>query len=102
MRLNDAKSLTHVLNTSDTDELNVIKHSPHFSDDEMLQSPIFNKNRLSVLSLNFQSFYAKFNYIRLLVDNFAANNCPLQVLCWQELWYFQILIYLYVGYQDII
>ena len=87
MRLNDVNSLTHLLNTSDTDELNVIKHSPYFSDDEMLQSSIFNKNGFSILSLNCQSLHTKFDYVRLLVDKFAANNCPLQVLCLQESWF---------------
>ena len=87
MRLNDLNSLTHLVNTSDTEELNVIKHSPHFSDDEMLQSSIFNKNGLSILSLNCQSLHAKFDYIRLLVDKFAANNCPPQVLCLQASWF---------------
>ena len=57
MRLNDVNSLTHLT------------------------------NGFGILSLNCQSLHAKFDYIRLLVDKFAANNCPLQVLCLQESWF---------------
>ena len=34
-----------------------------------------------------QSLHAKFDYIKSLIDKFAANNCPLQVLCLQESWF---------------
>ena len=85
--LNAVNSLTHLLNTSDSDELNVIQHSPYFSDDNLLQSSIHTSNGLSILSLNCQSLHAKFDYIKLLTEKFAASNCPLQVLCLQESWF---------------
>ena len=87
VRLNAINSLTHLLNTSDSDELNVIQHSPYFSDDDLLQSSIHTSNGLSILSLNCQSLHAKFDYIKLLTEKFAASNCPLQVLCLQESWF---------------
>ena len=87
VRLNAVNSLTHLLNTSDSDELNVIQHSPYFSDDDLLQSSIHTSNGLSILSLNCQSLHAKFDYIKLLTEKFAASNCPLQVLCLQESWF---------------
>ena len=87
IRLNEINSLTHLLNTEDTDELNIIRHSPYYSDDDLLQSSTFHKNGLSILSLNCQSLHAKFDYITSLIDKFAANNCPLQVLCLQESWF---------------
>ena len=40
MRLNNLNSLTHLLNSSDTDELNMIQHSPYLSDEELIQSRI--------------------------------------------------------------
>ena len=76
-----------LLNTSDSDELNVIQHSPYFSDDDLLQSSIHTSNGLSILSLNSQSLRAKFDYIKLLTEKFAASNCSLQVLCLQESWF---------------
>ena len=87
MRLNEVNSLTHLLNTEDSDELNIIRHSPYFSDDDLLQSSTCHKNGLSILSLNCQSLHAKFDYIKLLIDKFVANNSPLQVLCLQESWF---------------
>ena len=84
MRIFYADINTHLLNTSDSDELNVIQHSPYFSDDDLLQSSIHTNNGLSILSLNCQSLYAKFDYVKLLTEKFAASNRLLQVLCFQE------------------
>ena len=42
IRLNEINSLTHLLNTEDTDELNIIQHSPYYSDDDLLQSSTFH------------------------------------------------------------
>ena len=87
VRLNAVNSLTHLLNTSNSDELNVIQHSPYFSDDDLLQSSIHTNNFLSILSLNCQGLHAKFDYIKLLIEKFAASNCHLKVLCLQESWF---------------
>ena len=67
LQLNSLNSLTHLLNTEDTDELNVIRHSPYISDDELIQSRLHNTNGLSILSLNCQSLQAKFDYIKVLL-----------------------------------
>ena len=45
LQLNSLNSLTHLLNTEDTDELNVIRHSPYISDDELIQSRLHNTNQ---------------------------------------------------------
>ena len=57
------------------------------SDDLVIQSRENCQNGLSIVSLNCQSLPAKFDYIRLLIDKFANNNCALQVLCLQESWF---------------
>ena len=36
MRLNTLNSLTHLLNSFDTDELNIIQLSPYMSDEELI------------------------------------------------------------------
>ena len=59
LQLNALNSLTHLLNTEDTDELNIIRHSPYMSDDELIQSRLHYRNGLSILSLNCQSLQAK-------------------------------------------
>ena len=77
LELNALNSLTHLLNTEDTDELNIIQHSRYYSDDELIQSRMYHNNGLSILSLNCQSLHSKFEYIKLLLDKFSCNNCPL-------------------------
>ena len=84
MRLNTLNSLTRLLNSSDTDELNIIQHSPYMSDEELIQSRIRVMNGLNILSLNYQGLHAKFDYIKLLTEKFMSKNCPLQVTCLQE------------------
>ena len=82
MRLNTLNSLTHLLNSPDTDELNIIQHSPYTSDEEMIESRIRVMNGLNILSP-----HAKFDYIKLLTEKFISKNCPLQVICLQETWF---------------
>ena len=65
MHLNISNSFTHMLNTENSDELNVIQYSPYITDDLLLQSRE-NRKRLSIVILNCQSLHAKFDYIRLL------------------------------------
>ena len=66
MQLNTTNSFTHLLDTENTDELNVIRHSLYTSADdcdELIESRLSSKNGLSILSLNCQSLRAKFDYI---------------------------------------
>ena len=86
MQLNSSNSLTHLLNTDDNEELNVIRHSPYISDDQLLQYRSNTQNGLSVFRLNCQSLLAKFDYIKLLIETFQLKNCALQVVCLQETW----------------
>ena len=48
---------------------------------------MYHNNGLSILSLNCQRLHAKFEYIKVLLDKFSCNNCPLQVICLQETWF---------------
>ena len=50
MRLNTLNSLTHLLNASDTEELNIIQHSPYMSDEDLIQSRIHVKNGMRILN----------------------------------------------------
>ena len=50
--LNSSNSLTHLLQSDDTEELNVIRHSHDISVDELLLSRINKQNSISILSLN--------------------------------------------------
>ena len=84
MQLGIANSLTHLLHSENSEELNEIRHSQYISDVELFQRRENYKNGLSVLSLNCQSLTAKFDYIKLLIDKFVHNKCHLQVVCLQE------------------
>ena len=48
MRLNTLNSLTHLLNSPDTDELNIIQHSPYTSNEELIESRIRVMNGLNI------------------------------------------------------
>ena len=41
----------------------------------------------TIMSINCQSLNAKFSKIKLLIDTFAENGKPIQVLCIQETWF---------------
>ena len=71
--LNSLNSLTHLLNTKDSDELK--------------QSRLHNTNGLSIPSLNCQSLQTKFDYIKVLINKFCNGNHPLQVICLQKTWF---------------
>ena len=78
LELNALNSLTHLLSTEDTDELNIIQHSPYYSDDELIQSRMYHNNGLSILSLNCQSLLAKFLAIIVLCKSFVCKKHGLQ------------------------
>ena len=42
---------------------------------------------MNILRMNCQSLYAKFDYVRLLIDKFKNNNGALQVVCLHESWF---------------
>ena len=92
MHLNISNSFTHLLDIESNEELNVIRHSPYSSDDELIESRINYTTSLNILSMNWQSLHAKFDYVILhvLIEN---NNCALQVVCLQESWFLQIPTY---------
>ena len=50
MQLNTTNSFTYLLDTEKTDELNVIRHSPYTSADELIESRLSSKNGPSLLT----------------------------------------------------
>ena len=67
MQLNSSNLLTHLLNTGDNEELNVIPHSlyMYISDDQLLQYRGNMQNGLSIFSLNCQNLHPKLDYDKL-------------------------------------
>ena len=70
-----------MLDTENSDDLNVIRCSLYITDDLLLQSRENHKHGLSIVSLNGKSLHAKFDYIRVLIDKFMKNDCPKLYVC---------------------
>ena len=87
MHLNISSSFTHLLDIESNEELNVIRHSPYSSDDELIESRMNYTLAINILSMKSQSLYAKFDHVRLLIETFKNNNCTLQVLYLQKFWF---------------
>ena len=85
--LTSQNSLTHLLDfDSDFNDLtNSIKPSMYYTEGDFIKK-LDNKSCI-IMSLNCQSLQAKFSQIKMLVDTFAENNTPIQVLCLQETWF---------------
>ena len=75
--LNEENSFTHLLNSISSVEENeavLIEHSKYFDDlgfKNILQNKI---SKLSILSLNFQSISAKFDKLKMFIDNDNDND----------------------------
>ena len=73
-------SLTHLLDFDDdySDLTNSIKPSMYYSEEDFMSE--LNPKSCTIMSLNCQSLHAKFTQIKILLDTFAANDTPIQVL----------------------
>ena len=97
MRLNTLTSLTHLLNSSDTDELNIIQHLPYMSDKELIRSRIRVENRLNTLSLHCQSLHAKFDDIKLIIQrNLCLRIVLFRLYAYKRHGLLPILIYFFM------
>ena len=85
--LSESTSLTHLLSdddSSDTIDINIIKHSPYYSESDF-HNLQFRKGNLSILSLNCQSINAKFDELQLFMHRLNRIE-EVSVLCLQETW----------------
>ena len=87
INLTSQNSLSHLLDFNDdyTDLTHCIQPSKYYNEGDFMSK--LNTNSCAIMSLNCQSLHAKFSEIKLLVDTFAENNTPIQVLCLQETWF---------------
>ena len=85
--LSESTSFTHLLSdddSSDTLDINIIKHSPYYSESDF-HNQQFKKGNFSMLSLNCQSINAKFDEVQLFMDR-INRIAEVSVLCLQETW----------------
>ena len=79
-------SLAHVDNTDDAEELNIIKHSPYFDQENFITILKEKNENFTVLSLNIQSINAKFDQLKILLHLIQENNCHISAISLQETW----------------
>ena len=63
-------SLAHILNvdnTDDAEEINIIKHSRYFDQENFIKILKEKNENFTVLSLNIQSINAKFDQLKILL-----------------------------------
>jgi len=83
-------SLIEVVGTEyeeNTDEMPVLlQHSPYYNNEDAFELLSTKQNVFSILSLNCQSLSAKFNELKIYVEQFEESKCPFRVICLQETW----------------
>ena len=87
--LNEATSLTHLLDRHDREEdvdveIPIIKHSPFYGESKFADL-IKNNAGLSILDLNIQNVYSKFDELICCVQNVNIQH-PKSAICLNECW----------------
>ena len=86
--LNKENSLTHLLDVISPDmenEVALVQSSKYYDDENFKIELNSINNRLCILSLNCQSINAKYEKLKLFLDDVNTQN-PISVICIQESW----------------
>ena len=86
--LNKENSLTHLLDVISPEienEIDLIKSSKYYDDEDFKVKLNSINNRICIVSLNCQSINAKFEKLKLFLDDVNTQN-PISVICIQESW----------------
>ena len=86
--LNENNSLSHLLETISPDmkdESNIIEESKYYDDTDFKDALQQYNSKISILSLNFQSINAKYDKLKLFLDDVNTLN-PISIICVQESW----------------
>ena len=89
----EVNSLTHKLKSltdenveSVSSEPQIIQLSPYYDMGDLITTLQTKKNQFTILSLNCASLNAKFDQIKILVENLKQNQCMFSAICLQETW----------------
>ena len=64
----------------------IFVNSPYYSNEDAIKV-LCNKNKsFSVLSLNCQSLFSKFDELQIYLKYYAESHCAFHVICLQETW----------------
>ena len=88
MGLNEKNLLPHLLDCISPEmenEASLIEHSKYYNDVEFRNVLLNTNSKISILSLNSQSINAKFDQLKIYLDNIKME-CPISVICIQESW----------------
>ena len=86
--LNKENSLTHLLDVISPEienEIDLIKSSKYYDDEDFKVKLNSINNGICIVSLNCQSINAKFEKLKLFLDDVKTQN-PISVICIQESW----------------
>ena len=65
---------------------NLFVQSPYYSYDDALRVLHDKNNEFTILSLNCQSIYSKFDQIQIYIDHYNESGSPFSIICLQETW----------------
>ena len=84
--LTSQNSLTHLLDFDDENDAPIqsIQHSFYCTMTDFINK--MDSHSSTIMSINCQSLNAKFSIIKLMIDQFAELNKPIQVMCLLETW----------------
>ena len=86
--LNENNSLSHLLETISPDMedvSNIIEESKYYDDTDFKDALQQYNSKISILSLNCQSINAKYNKLKICIDDVNTFN-PISIICVQESW----------------
>ena len=86
--LTEENSLVHLLDAispQEENEADIIEHSKYYDDKDFINALQSYNSKISMLSLNCQSISAKFDKMKLFLDD-VNNQNPISIICIQETW----------------
>ena len=86
--LTEENSLVHLLDAispQEENEADIIEHSKYYDDKDFNNALQSYNSKISMLSLNCQSISAKFDKLKLFLDD-VNNQNPISIICIQETW----------------
>jgi hypothetical protein len=90
--LDDVNSLIDLIEMNDDNSVDdnnepiLLQNSPYYNDANFINILKQHNNNFSILSLNCQSLFAKFDILKCYVENYLENNCFISAICLQETW----------------
>ena len=82
---NSLVHLLHAISPQEENEADIIEHSKYYDDKDFNNALQSYDSKISMLSLNCQSISAKFDKLKLFIDD-VNNQNPISIICIQETW----------------